>query len=53
MFSFDRNTDIGQIREGDLYFACVSANELNPPEGTECEFHKIKSITDPNVISAR
>jgi hypothetical protein len=53
MFTFDRDTDIGQIQEGDLYFACVSANELNPPEGTECEFHKIKSINEPNVLSAR
>jgi hypothetical protein len=53
MFTFDRDTDIGQIQEGDLYFACVSANELNPPEGTECEFHKIKSINKPNVLSAR
>jgi hypothetical protein len=31
-FNFDRDTEIGQIQEGDLYFACVSANELNPPE---------------------
>lgn len=53
MFTFDRDTDIDQIQEGDLHFACVSANELNPPEGTECEFHKIKSINEPNVLSAR
>lgn len=53
MFTFDRNTDIGKIQEGDLYFACVSANELNPPEGTECEFHKIKSFDEPNVLAAR
>ena len=27
-FNFDRKTDIGQIQTGDIYFACVSANEL-------------------------
>ena len=25
MFTFDRNTDIGKIQEGDEYFTCVSA----------------------------
>jgi len=36
-FLFDKNPEIGPIHKGDLFFACVSANELNPPEGTECE----------------
>jgi hypothetical protein len=30
-FNFDRKTEIGQIEKEDLYFACVIANELNPP----------------------
>lgn len=42
-FDFDK-TEIGPIREGDFFFACVSANELNPPEGTECE-HRATSHT--------
>jgi hypothetical protein len=53
MFTFDRNTDIGKIQKGDLYFACVAGDELNPPEGNECEFHKIKSITSTNELAAR
>jgi len=53
MFTFDRNTDIGKIQEGDQYFTCVSANELNPPEGTECEKRHIKSFDEPNVLAAR
>ena len=53
MFTFDRNTDIGKIQEGDEFFTCVSANELNPPEGTECEKRHIKSFDEPNVLSAR
>jgi hypothetical protein len=41
---FDKMPEIGPIQEGDMFFACVSANELNPPEGTECE-HRITSHT--------
>jgi hypothetical protein len=37
---FDKIPEIGAIQEGDMFFACVSANELNPPEGTECEHRK-------------
>jgi hypothetical protein len=36
-FVFDKIPEIGAIQKGDLFFACVSADELNPPEGTECE----------------
>jgi len=39
-FVFDKSPEIGAIQKGDLFFACVSANELNPPEGTECE-HRV------------
>jgi hypothetical protein len=53
MFTFDRDTDIGKIQEGDQFFACVSANELNPPEGTECEKRHIKSFEEPNLLAAR
>ena len=52
-FNFDRDTEIGQIQEGDLYFACVSANELNPPEGTECEHKVTKTIGRVNNLHAR
>ena len=52
-FTFDRETDIGETQMGDMYFACVSSNELNPPEGTECEHRHIKSFENPNSIFAR
>jgi hypothetical protein len=52
-FTFDRNTDIGKIEVGDLYFVCVAGDELNPPEGNECEFAKIKSLTKTNTHAAR
>lgn len=41
---FDKTPEIGAVQEGDIFFACVSANELNPPEGTECE-HRVTSHT--------
>jgi hypothetical protein len=43
-FEFDKTPEIGPIQKGDLFFACVSADELNPPEGTECE-HRETSHT--------
>jgi hypothetical protein len=52
-FNFDRKTEIGQIQEGDIYFACVSANELNPPEGTECEHKVTETIGQVNNLYAR
>ena len=52
-FLFDKNPDIGPIRVGDLFFACVSANELNPPEGTECEHKLTKIISRENNLYAR
>jgi hypothetical protein len=52
-FTFDRKTDIGPIQVGDLYFACVAGDELNPPEGNECEFKKVKTLTGTNTLKAR
>jgi hypothetical protein len=52
-FNFDRDSGIGQIQQGDIYFACVSANELNPPEGTECEHKLTKILGRENNLYAR
>jgi hypothetical protein len=52
-FNFDRESEIGPIRKGDMYFACVSANALNPPEGTECEHRLTKTIGVENNLYAR
>jgi hypothetical protein len=51
-FNFDRKTEIGQIEKEDLYFACVIANKLNPPEGTECEHKSTKKIGRINNLYA-
>ena len=42
--TFDKTPEIGPIRVGDWFFACVSANVLKPVEGTECE-HRPTSHT--------
>ncbi|HVD07521.1 MAG TPA: hypothetical protein VNB67_03675, partial [Nitrososphaeraceae archaeon] len=41
---FDKIPEIGPIRMGDLFFACVSANVFKPVEGTECE-HRVTQHT--------
>ena len=52
-FIFDRNTDIGKIQIGDRYHACVSSDDLRPPEGTECEKRLVKHFDKVNSLSAR
>ncbi|MGH9981839.1 MAG: hypothetical protein ACRD6U_09840 [Nitrososphaeraceae archaeon] len=52
-FTFDRDTNIGKIQIGDRFHACVSGNDLNPPEGTECEKRTVKNIGRENVLYAR
>ncbi|MDP9499138.1 MAG: hypothetical protein M3P20_04195 [Thermoproteota archaeon] len=52
-FTFDRDTNIGKIQIGDRFHACVSSNDLNPPEGTECEKRTVKKIGRDNVLYAR
>ncbi len=52
IFTFNRNTDIGKIQVEDQFFACISADELNPPSGTACEKRHIKTFDEPNVLAA-
>ena len=52
-FAFDRNTDMGPIQIGDRFHACVIGQDLNPPEGSECEKRLIKYLDKPNSLTAR
>jgi hypothetical protein len=52
-FTFDRETDLGHIQLGDRFHACVSSDDLNPPEGQECEKRLVKKFNSPNSIPAR
>jgi hypothetical protein len=38
---------------GDRYHACVSSEDLRPPEGTECEKRIIKHFDKANSLPAR
>jgi hypothetical protein len=50
--NFDKTPEIGAIQKGDLIFACVSADELNPPEG-ECEHRHTSHIGHIHNLVAR
>jgi hypothetical protein len=52
-FAFDRNTDMGPIQIGDRFHTCVIGQDLNPPEGSECEKRLIKHLDKPNSLAAR
>ncbi len=52
-FAFDRDTDMGPIQIGDRFHACVIGQDLNPPEGSECEKRLIKNMDRPNPLAVR
>jgi hypothetical protein len=52
-FAFDKNTDMGPVLIGDRFHACVIGQDLNPPEGSECEKELIKDLDKPNTLAAR
>ncbi|MDW0179483.1 MAG: hypothetical protein QOK78_01320, partial [Nitrososphaeraceae archaeon] len=52
-FEFDKTHEIGSIQKGDLFFACVSGDELNPPEGTECEHRETSHTRHIHNLVAR
>ena len=52
-FTFDRNTELGSVEKGDMFFGCASAEELGPPQMTECEKKYIKDFDKPNTIVTR
>jgi hypothetical protein len=52
-FTFNRNTELGTIEKGDMFFGCASAEELGPPQMTECEKKYIKHFDKPNMIVTR
>jgi hypothetical protein len=51
--AFDRNTDMGPIQVGDRFHACVIGQDLNPPEGSECEKRLIKDLEGSNPLAVR
>jgi hypothetical protein len=50
---FDKTPELGPIRVGDYFFACVSANVLKPVEGNECEHRIVDHVGKIYNIVAR
>ena len=50
---FDKTPELGPIRVGDYFFACVSANVLKPVEGNECEHRIVDHVGNIYNIVAR
>ena len=46
----DRNTDMGPKQVGDRFHACVIGQDLNPPEGRECEKRIIKHTLINSIL---
>ena len=52
-FIFNRNTELGQVQIGDMFFICVTGEELAPPEHSHCEKRLVKSFDNGNQVFAR
>ena len=52
-FTFHRSSELGTVEIGDIFFGCASAEELGPPQMTECEKKYIKNFDKPNKIVTR
>jgi hypothetical protein len=50
---FGNESELGPFRVGDMLFDCVSANMLNPTEGTECEHRETSHTGQIHNIIAR
>ncbi len=51
-FTFDRQTDIGPIQPGDLFFGCATSDEF-PNQNSDCEKKMIKDLNKVSKICAR
>jgi hypothetical protein len=51
-FIFNRTTEVGPIQVGDMFFVCVTGEELLP-QHTHCEKRTIKDFEKGNVLYAR
>ncbi|MGI9012453.1 MAG: hypothetical protein ACR2F1_14880 [Nitrososphaeraceae archaeon] len=49
-FTFDINTKIGPIQQGDLFFGCITADGYSSSENSECEVRLIKHLDKANKL---
>jgi hypothetical protein len=51
-FTFDRNTEVGLIEPGDMFFGCVTSDEF-PDQNSDCEKRIITDLSKPGQVCAR
>jgi hypothetical protein len=51
-FTFDRNTEVGLIESGDMFFGCVTSDEF-PDQNSDCEKRIITDLSKPGQVCAR
>ena len=51
-FTFDRQTELGLIEPGDMFFACVTSEEF-PGKNSDCEKRIIKDLSKTGQVCAR
>ncbi|MFB5599567.1 MAG: hypothetical protein ACE5SW_04995, partial [Nitrososphaeraceae archaeon] len=51
-FTFDRQTQVGPIQIGDLFFGCATSDEF-PNQNSDCEKRMLKNLDKANKICAR
>jgi hypothetical protein len=51
-FAFERQTEVGPIQPGDLFFGCVTSDEF-PDQNSDCEKRMLKDLDVINTVCAR
>ena len=51
-FTFDRNTEVGPIEPGDMFFGCVTSDEF-PDQNSDCEKRIITDLSKAGQVCAR
>lgn len=51
-FTFDRQTEVGPIQVGDLFFGCATSDEF-PNQNSDCEKRMLKNLDKASKICAR
>lgn len=51
-FTFERQTEVGPIQPGDLFFGCVTSDEF-PDQNSDCEKRMLKDLGMLNWVCAR
>jgi hypothetical protein len=51
-FTFNRNTEVGPIERGDMFFGCVTSDEF-PDQNSDCEKRIITDLSKTGQVCAR